>query len=231
MTSEGHEDAMTHAAAAHPVAAPLVKPLLRGWSHLVAFFLAVIATAVLVIASPPGRHTWSALVYGLTLCTLFGVSAAYHRPNWRPNARQWMRRLDHSAIFLLIAGTFTPFAVGMPEQSARLLLLVGWGGALIGILRALFWIRAPKPFVAITYLALGWAPVWFGHELTAALGTFGLVWVAIGGALYSLGALAYAFKRPNPWPRVFGYHEIFHALVILAAGCHYVAVAHLLIRG
>jgi hemolysin III len=210
--------------------APAPKPLLRGWSHLVAFGIALLAGLALAARVPPGATLAVALIYGLSLSTLFGVSALYHRPNWTPRARAWMRRLDHSGIFLLIAVTFTPISLVLPARERALMLAIGWGGALLGCLRAVLWVRAPKPLIAITYLALGWAPVMLGRSLFVGLGTAALAWIMAGGALYSLGAICYALKRPRLWPRVFGYHELFHLFVIAAAACHFVAVSSVLGR-
>lgn len=203
---------------------PSLKPLLRGVSHQAAAQIALGAGAVLIALAPSGRATVAAAVYTFTLVVMFSVSALYHRPTWRPAARQWMRRLDHSAIFLLIAGTFTPFALTLEGEQARNFLLVAWGGAALGILQPLFWVRAPRPLAAVLYLALGWAAAPYLPALHAGMGTGGLVLLAAGGIAYSLGALIYVLQRPNPLPAVFGYHEVFHALVIVASTCHFAAV-------
>jgi hemolysin III len=156
---------------------------------------------------------------------MFTVSALYHRPTWPPRARQWMRRLDHAAIFLLIAGTFTPFGLmALQGEQARTMLGLAWGGALLGILRTLFWVNAPKALNAALYFALGWAAAPYLSELRAAVGPGGLALLGLGCLAYSLGALIYVLRRPNPVPAVFGYHEIFHALVIVASVCHFTAV-------
>ncbi len=201
-----------------------VKPLLRGVSHQAAAMTALGAGAVLVTLAPPGRATGAAAVYSVTLVMMFAVSALYHRPTWSPAARQWMRRLDHAAIFLLIAGTFTPFALTLESGQARSFLTVAWVGAVLGMLQSLFWVHAPKPVSAILYLALGWAAAPYFPALHVGLGTSGLVLLGAGGLAYSLGALIYMLRRPNPIPEVFGYHELFHALVILASLCHFTAV-------
>jgi hemolysin III len=227
MTTPFDIDGMTQPPTAAP---PAPKPLLRGWSHLVAFGFAIAAGGALTARAPPGAALVVAAVYSVCLATLFGVSALYHRPDWKPRARAWMRRLDHSGIFLLIAGTFTPISLVLPARERALMLSIGWGGALLGCMRAVLWPRAPKPLAAIIYLALGWAPVLVGRSLFAGLGTAALAWVLAGGALYSVGAICYALKRPSLWPRVFGYHELFHLLVILAAACHFVAVRSVLQR-
>ena len=205
-------------------AAP-VKPLMRGVLHEIAFFVALVAGAVLVIAAPGSTAKIACAVYATSLATLLGVSALYHRPTWSDRARARMRRLDHSAIFVLIAGTYTPLALTLPSPAAKTMLTVAWAGAALGVLRALFWVRAPKWLVAMLALAMGWLAVLYLPSVHTATSTPVIVWMGLGGALYSLGALSYAFRRPNPWPRVFGYHEVFHALVVAAAVCHFVSVS------
>ena len=205
------------------VPAPLVKPLLRGVSHQVAFFAALAGTAVLVDMAPSTRGAWAAAIYGISLCAMFGTSASYHRPTWQPRARAWMRRADHAAIFVLIAGTYTPFALLIERDNGSLMLWVAWGGALAGVLQSLFWVHAPRPVSAFLYLLLGWASVFFLPRIVAVTG-MSFVWLLGGGGLvYSAGAVIYALRRPNPAPKVFGYHEIFHVLVIIAAALHYAA--------
>jgi hemolysin III len=212
-------------------AAPPVKPLLRGVSHQAAAFVALGAGAVLVALAPSAHARLAALVYGLSLVAMFGVSALYHRPTWQPAARARMRRLDHATIFLLIAGTFTPFAVlGLEGRETTTLLCIAWGGALLGLLQSLFWVHAPKPLTAALYLAMGWAISPYFGELRAALGTAPLLLLLAGGVAYSLGAGVYALRRPNPFPRTFGYHEVFHALVIVASVFHFIAVLGLVVR-
>lgn len=196
-----------------------VKPRLRGVSHELAFFAALGAGTVLVALAPP-RAAVAAAVYSLSLATMLGVSALYHRPTWAPGPRRWMRRLDHAAIFVLVAGTYTPFTLLLPQHGQAMLALA-WTGAALGIAQSLFWVGAPRPLVAALYLALGWAVVVFWPALHAALGAAGLAVLVLGGVLYSIGAIVYAARRPDPVPQVFGYHEIFHALVVLAAVCHF----------
>lgn len=205
------------------LADPVIKPQLRGVSHQISFFIAAAAGAWL-LSHASGAMFWGCVVYLVALCGQFAVSALYHRPTWGPVARQWWRRLDHSFIMILIAGTSTPLALALPPESSRPFLVILWAGAGLGVLRALFWITAPKPVAAILALVLAWLSAPFVPALNAALGTTTVVWIFVGGLLYSLGAVAYATKRPNPWPRVFGYHEVFHAFVVLAAAAHFVAV-------
>lgn len=200
------------------------KPLLRGWSHQVSFFIALIAGGWLIWRAEGGMK-WACAVYTLALAGQFAVSALYHRPNWKkPEVRQWWRRLDHAFIMILIAGTGTPLALSIAPEASRTLLFLLWGGASLGVLRALFWITAPKPVAAGLALTLAWFCSPFLPELKAALGANATTWLLVGGVLYSVGAIAYATRKPDPWPRVFGYHEIFHAFVVLAAACHFGAV-------
>ena len=204
---------------------PTVKPLLRGVLHAVAFFFALIAGVLLVLAATGMRAKVACGVYALTLATLLGVSALYHRINWSPAARQRMRRLDHSAIFLLIAGTYTPLALALEPKDQQRMLIVAWAGAVLGVGRALFWVSAPKWMVAVLAVALGWLAAFYAAPLGAVAGWAVVIWMGVGGVLYSLGALIYALKRPDPWPTVFGYHELFHSLVIAAAVAHYIAIS------
>jgi hemolysin III len=204
-----------------------VKPRLRGVFHQWAFFVALVAGVVLVIAAPNGRATFAATVYAASVAAMFGASALYHRIDWRSlRARRWMRRLDHSMIFVLIAGTYTPFALLVLNGGlARAVLIAVWGGALLGIALKMFWPDTPKWLTAAVYVTLGWVAVIAFPELAAKLGVTGMGLVAGGGVLYTVGAVVYALRRPDPAPAVFGYHEIFHVLVIAAAALQYVAVA------
>jgi hemolysin III len=201
------------------------KPLLRGVLHEVAAFAAALAGGILVVYAAGTRARVAAIIYGMSLLTLFIVSAVYHRPRWSERARNVMRRIDHSAIFVLIAGTYTPFSFLLGNRVGWILLAVVWAGALFGIVISVAWVHAPKALVAALCVGLGWAALPVLPALKAALGTWAVVLLAAGGIVYSLGALVYASRRPDPFPRVFGYHEVFHALVILAAGCHFAAVA------
>jgi hemolysin III len=199
--------------------AVLQKPKLRGVSHELAFFAALGAGAVLIALAPP-RAVLAAAVYAVSLAAMLGTSALYHRPHWSKGPRRWMRRADHAAIFVLIAGTYTPFTLLIPEHGAAMLALA-WGGAALGILQSFFWVTAPRPLVAALYIALGWAVVVFWPALHVALGTPGLTVFIAGGVLYSIGAVVYAARKPDPAPAVFGYHEIFHVFVVAAAVCHF----------
>jgi hemolysin III len=203
------------------------KPRLRGVSHEWAFFVSLVAGTVLVVAAPTPRATLAVAVYAASLSALLGVSALYHRVTWRrPEIRRWMRRLDHSMIFLLIAGTTTPFAVLVLDGPwAKALLIAVWAGAAAGIVVELIWIEAPKWATTIVYLSVGWIGVlgFPGIVLRAGVGAGALI--ATGGALHTIGAIVYARQRPDPNPAVFGYHEVFHLLVIAAAAAHFAAVA------
>jgi hemolysin III len=211
----------------------LAKPRLRGVSHQWAFYVALALGAALVAAAPGGQPRLAAAIYALSVAALFGTSALYHRVTWASQAaRRWMRRLDHSMIFFLIAGTYTPFALLVLDGTlATVILVVVWAGALVGVFMKLVWIDAPKPLVAILYLALGWVAVAAFPTMLDELGITGTALVVVGGLLYTAGALVYAFQRPNPAPTVFGYHEVFHALVILAAALQYAAIAFHVIPG
>jgi hemolysin III len=211
----------------------LPKPRLRGVSHQWAFFVSLVTGAALVIAAPEGEPRVAAAIYAGSVAALFGTSALYHRITWASQAaRRWMRRLDHSMIFLLIAGTYTPFALLVLDGAlAAAILIVVWAGALGGIVLKLVWLDAPKPVVAVIYVCLGWVAVAAFPDLLSELGVTGTALVAAGGVLYTLGALVYAFQRPDPAPSVFGYHEVFHALVIAAAALQYAVVAFFVIPG
>jgi hemolysin III len=219
-------DAASDAAATMGEVAAKVKPRLRGVSHFWAFFVALAAGGVLVAMAPDGRATLAAAIYAASLAALFGISALYHRVNWRPTARRWMRRLDHSAIFLLIAGTVTPFALlVMDGPFATALLIAVWAGAAAGIVVEVAWIDAPKWVTAIVYLSVGWIGAIGFPAIVIEAGIGAGVLIAVGGVLYTAGAIVYARQRPDPNPAVFGYHEIFHLLVIAAAVTHFAAVA------
>jgi hemolysin III len=211
----------------------LGKPRLRGVSHQWAFYVSLALGAALVAAAEAGQPRLAAAVYALSVAALFGTSALYHRITWASQAaRRWMKRLDHSMIFFLIAGTYTPFALLVLDGDlATVILVVVWAGALAGSVMKLVWIDAPKLLVAILYLALGWVAVAAFPTMLGELGITGTALVTVGGLLYTAGALVYAFQRPNPAPAVFGYHEVFHALVILAAALQYAVIAFYVIPG
>jgi hemolysin III len=204
----------------------LLKPSMRGVLHFYAFLVAIALGVALVIVAPSGTATVAAAVYATAVCGLFGVSALYHRGHWSETGRQWMRRLDHSMIFIFIAASFTPVAVlSLDGTLATVILAVVWGGAAAGVILKLVWISAPKWLSALLYLTLGWVAVATTPALWHELGWLSVIAFAFGGLLYTAGAIIYAFERPNPWPRTFGFHEVFHVLVIAAAATHYAVIA------
>ena len=205
------------------------KPLYRGVSHLFGFFVVLGAAPTLVAFAQGSRATLAATVYGLSLAAMLGFSALYHRSGAPPRIERWLERADHSAIFVFIAGSYTPFCLLLRDQGPILLAIV-WSGALFGVLQALFWINAPRWVSVPIYLVVGWTVVPFVPKLWAALGATGVMLLFAGGVLYSVGGVVFAMGKPNPWPRHFGFHEIFHALVVVACVCHFVAVATALKR-
>jgi len=204
-----------------------VKPRLRGVSHQWAFVVSLFLGAGLIVAAKTPRATLAVAIYAVSLSALLGTSALYHRVDWkRPEVRKLMRRLDHSMIFFLIAGTYTPFALLVLHGAlADAILVVVWIGALAGAIVEMVWIEHPKWVAALIYMALGWVAAVAFPELWSEMGVAGTLLVAVGGLLYTAGAVVYATQRPNPNPRVFGYHEIFHAFVIAAAAAHFAAIA------
>ncbi|MDQ4085395.1 MAG: hemolysin III family protein [Actinomycetota bacterium] len=203
-----------------------VKPRLRGWLHLGTFPLVAAAGLVLVMLSPTLLARVGAAVFTATGMLLFGVSAVYHRGSWSPRVWRLLRRLDHSNIFLLIAGTYTPFALLLLSGSDRwLVLAMVWCGAVLGVAFRTLWVGAPRWLYTPVYLALGWVAVFWIDEFARSAGPATLTLIVVGGLLYSLGGLVYALKRPDPSPRWFGFHEIFHTLTIAAYGAHYVGLS------
>ncbi len=204
-----------------------VKPKLRGVSHEWAFFVSLVFGAALIFFAKTPKATLAVAIYAVSLSALLGTSALYHRVNWkRPNVRQWMRRLDHSMIFFLIAGTYTPFALlVMHGTLATAILVAVWVGAIAGAIVEMVWIGHPKWVSAITYLVIGWVAAIAFPQLWDSLGPGGALLLVGGGLLYTAGAVIYAIQRPNPVPAVFGYHEVFHAFVIAAAVVHFSVIA------
>jgi len=204
-----------------------VKPKFRGVSHEWSFFLCLgLGISLLVIADTP-RKLLAVGIYSLSLCALFGTSALYHRVNWKTSkARMLMRRLDHSMIFLLIAGTVTPFCLLTMEGTwATAILIAVWTGAVIGIIIELIWTGSPKWVSVLIYLAVGWIGAIAFPQIVGTAGIGAGLLIATGGILYTLGAVVYATQRPDPNPTYFGYHEVFHVFVIGAAGTHFAAIA------
>jgi len=207
-----------------------LKPRLRGVFHEYGFFVSLACGIGLIATAPAGITRWSAAVYAAAVSGLLGTSALYHRVTWRPRVRRWMRRLDHSMIFVLIAATYTPVAlVALPGELPKIVLALVWAGAVTGVIAKVAWIDAPKWLFAIFYVALGWTTVAVFGEMPAAIGWLGVAGFGLGGLLYTGGAVVYATRRPDPSPTVFGYHEIFHVLVLVAASLHYAVIAFLVL--
>jgi hemolysin III len=204
-----------------------VKPKLRGVSHEWAFFVSLVCGAALIFFAKTPKATLAVAIYAVSLSALLGTSALYHRVDWkRPHMRTWMRRLDHSMIFFLIAGTYTPFALlAMHGTLAIAILVVVWVGAIGGAIVEMVWIGHPKWVSAIVYLSIGWVAVAAYPDLWGALGATGALLLAGGGLLYTAGAIVYATQRPDPNPAIFGYHEVFHAFVIAAAAIQFAVIA------
>jgi hemolysin III len=210
-----------------------VKPKLRGWLHLGTAPLTLAAGIVLIALSPTPTTRIGSALFAATALILFTVSAIYHRGTWSPRTWNFLRRFDHSNIFLLIAGSYTPFALIFLEGSARTLLLsIVWTGAILGVVFRVFWTDAPRWLYVPIYIALGWAAVFFipqfadgARAFDPAIAIAVLALVAAGGILYTLGGVVYGLKRPNPFPRWFGFHEVFHTFTVLAFATHYIGVS------
>lgn len=200
------------------------KPRLRGWIHAGTLPVAILLGVLLIFIADGAAAKWSVGVFLGTSVLLFGVSALYHRFHWSERANALLRRLDHSNIFLLIAGTYTPMAVTALDPTSRnVILLIVWTGALIGIGFRLFWLSAPRWLYVLLYIGLGWTAVWFAGDLVEA-NLAGVILVLVGGIAYTVGAVVYALKRPDPAPGTFGFHEVFHAFTALAFACHWTAM-------
>jgi hemolysin III len=213
-------------AAVEPLELEITIPKLRGMLHAYAVIPALLAAAALVVFAPGGVERAAAAVYGAGLCALFGGSGLYHRWRWHPRWRPLLRRIDHSTIYLFMGACYTPVAMLVLSGTSRWTVLgVVWGGALAGIFLSVVWITAPRWLCAACYVALGWVAVFVMPQLASALPVTPIALFALGGVLYTAGAVVFALGRPNPWPRVFGFHEIFHAFTILAALAHFVAMA------
>ncbi|HET7303207.1 MAG TPA: hemolysin III family protein [Segeticoccus sp.] len=202
------------------------KPLLRGWIHAGVFPLALAAGIVLVALAPTGRARIGAAVFAATAALLFGTSAVYHRGRWTPKVHAVLKRLDHSNIFLIIAGTYTPFALLLLSwEQARILLAVVWAGAVTGVLFRVLWVDAPRWLYTPVYVALGWVAVFYFGPFLRHGGVAVVTLIAVGGLLYTLGAVVYGTRRPDPSPRWFGFHEVFHAFTVAGYTVHYVAAS------
>jgi hemolysin III len=201
-------------------------PRLRGVTHAYAFWLALVAAGLLIALTPAGAPRVAAAIYGAGLCALFGGSGLYHRWRWHPRWRPVLRRVDHSTIYVFIAACYTPVGMLVLSGATRWLVLITvWAGALLGVAFSVAWISAPRALCAATYIALGWVAVIAFPQMVSELPATPLVLIATGGVLYTIGAIVFAIGRPDPWPRVFGFHEIFHVFVILAAIAHFIAMA------
>ncbi|GAA4876773.1 PAQR family membrane homeostasis protein TrhA [Serinicoccus chungangensis] len=221
---------MTPRPAPSPTTGPLgsvvdhVKPHLRGWLHLGMVPVALAAGAVLVAVAPTRAAAVAALVFAITGVLLFGTSALYHRGRWSPRTARVLKRWDHANIFLIIAGTYTPFAVVLlPRTQGQILLWVVWSGALAGVLFRVFWVGAPRWLYTGVYIALGWVAVFFLVPMWRSGGPLVVGLIALGGLCYTLGAVVYGLRRPDPSPRWFGFHEVFHAFTVAAFAAHWTA--------
>jgi hemolysin III len=208
------------------------RPRLRGVFHQYAFFASLLAGFPLVATAPTPSARFAATAFAASVAAMFGVSAVYHRVTWRPRPRAWMARLDHATIYLVIAGTYTPYALLALSGAWRVIVLaVVWSGAAAAIVLKFAWVGAPKALAAALGVGLGWAGVVALPQLVKEVGAAATVLVLAGGALYTAGAVVYALRRPDPLPAVFGYHELFHALVVAGVACHYASVAFFVVPG
>ncbi|MDD7384047.1 MAG: hemolysin III family protein [Actinomycetaceae bacterium] len=213
------------ASTATRVASVILKPAARGWIHAVMTPLVLAQFMALVVLAPTAPLRASCMVFGLCSLLLFGNSAVYHLGHWTRHVHSILRRIDHSNIFLLIAGTYTPLAAALLSGGARLtVLLVIWIGAAAGMVQSIFFVQAPRWVYVPLYILLGWVAVWFLPEFSRTGGAAVLWLIIAGGIAYTIGAVAYAFKKPNPWPRVWGFHEFFHLGTALGYICHSVAI-------
>lgn len=204
--------------------AAIAKPMWRGWIHTVSAPLAVVLGTLLLAFTDSARAVGAVVVFTACSIVLFGVSAVYHRGTWGPRAKALLRRFDHANIFLLIAGTYTPIAMlGLQKDHGAILLTIAWSVAVAGIVFKVFWMGAPRILSVALYLGMGWMAVMYLGELLDASVAM-MVLVAVGGLVYTAGAVMYAAKRPNPWPQRFGFHEFFHAATLIAWLCHWVAI-------
>jgi hemolysin III len=210
---------------------PLPRPQLRGVFHLYAFFVSIALGAVLVAFAPSGRAQLAAAVFAFAVVAMFGASALHHRVTWKERGYRWSRRIDHAGIYVMIAGTYTPFALLVLDGAwSTVILAVVWGGALAAIILKFAWVDAPKWLAAAIAIALGWVAVVVFPQMVHGVGWSGTALVIAGGVLYTIGGLVYAFRRPNPFPRIFGYHEVFHVLVVAAVALQYAVIAFWVVK-
>jgi hemolysin III len=213
--------------------APLAsrRPLLRGVLHQVAFFVALVVAPLLILGADGGRRRAAATIFAASVAACFGASALYHRITWAPHMRLWMRRVDHAGVYLLIGGTYTPVALLVLRGAWRpAILTIVWAGALAAIVLKLVWVAAPKWLAAAIGIALGWIAVVLLPQLVVRLNPAAVILLVTGGLAYTAGAVVYARRRPDPVPAVFGYHELFHALTLVAVACQYVAIAFFVVQ-
>jgi len=226
MTQRGPDSLAEEATEAVRDAVSEIKPRLRGWLHAATWPLAFFSFLVLLVLADNVLVRAGAAVFMFSALALFGVSAVYHTGRWTDQARNVWKRVDHATIFVLIAGSYTPFSLMLlPTKDAVVLLPAVWGGALVGVLLRIFWTGAPRWFYVPLYLLLGWAAVFYLPEFAAEAPTAVFVLLVVGGGLYSLGAVVYGFKWPDPWPSWYGFHEVFHTLTIAAFVVHYIGVS------
>lgn len=212
-------------------AVAFAKPRLRGWLHAVTSPVSLACAVVLVVLAPTGPATAAAAAFGVTSVLLFTTSAIYHRGRWSPRSERWLMRLDHATIFLLIAGSYTPFAVLALRGDTRVAVLAAvWSAAAAGVVFRIVWVSAPRWLYVPLYIGLGWAAGLVVPQLLHGAGAAAFVLVAVGGAAYTLGGVVYGFRRPNPSPRWFGFHEVFHALTVVGFVCQYVAASLVVYR-
>jgi hemolysin III len=214
-----------------PTSDALPKPLLRGVLHQVGFSVSLVVGTLLIVGADGARRHAAAAVFAGSVAVCFGASALYHRVTWTPRLRLWMRRVDHAGVYLLIAGTYTPVCLLVLDGSWRLVVLVMvYAGAGAAIVLKFAWVEAPKWVAAVLGIALGWAGIAVLPQLAVRLNPAAVALLGVGGLAYTAGAIIYARRRPNPLPAVFGYHELFHALTLVAVVCQYVAIAFFVIR-
>ena len=206
------------------------KPRFRGVSHRMAFVASLTLAPIMIVRAPGVGPRFVIALYSLAIVALFGVSALYHRIPWGRLGGRRMQRLDHATIFVAIAATYTPVAAfALSPWAAKLVLVLVWGGAVVGISLRLRFATAPTPMVALPYLVVGWCLLAVVADAWHHRGVAGFVLLLVGGVLYTAGAVVFAFQRPDPWPDSFGYHEVFHGLTVAAAALHYVAMAFIVL--
>ena len=214
-----------------PSDAVVVRPALRGALHEVAFVASLVVGALLIVGVEGERRHVAAAVFASSVAFCFGVSALYHRVTWTPRLRPWMRRVDHAGVYLLVAGTYTPIClVVLREPWREVLLTVVWAAAGVAVALRFAWVGAPKWLSALMAIALGWVVVIVLPQLVSRLDPAAVTLLGVGGVAYTVGAIVYVRRRPDPVPAVFGYHELFHALTVVAVACQYVAVAFFIVR-